>query len=141
MLAEPEPSDPIRDSPRDEAGIELALIPCNDDAPIASPAELRSRQAQAAMVDDLLAAAAEREAKATEEIARLRERVRVLESWLEPAAEARSVEHIQKQRLALMQALQRDRRYAFVASLPFVLALLYVVVVGFVVWLVLAGRL
>ena len=94
--------------------------------------------------DDLeaeLAALRTEAESATAEVERLRERVRVLESWLEAASRQRSVEYVQSQRLALMRAVERDRRFLFVLSLPVVLLVLYCAGLAVLVWLLLEGRL
>ena len=66
-----------------------------------------------------------REQEALGEIERLRARLTALESWLEAGAAERRVEHLQAQRLLLLQAARRDRRWGFVLSVPTVLAGLY----------------
>jgi hypothetical protein len=64
-------------------------------------------------------------AAAVAEAERLRERIHELESWLEAATRQRRVEYVQAQRLAMMKAVERDQRVAFVLSLPLVLLVLY----------------
>jgi hypothetical protein len=76
-------------------------------------------------------------AAAAAEAARLRERVRLLESRLELASKWRRVEYVQARRLALMRAVRRDERYSFVHSLPHLLLVVYdVVSVLLLAWLV-----
>jgi hypothetical protein len=74
------------------------------------------------------------------ELERLRERVATLETWLEVAARRRCVEYMQAQRLAMLNALERDDRYRFVLRLPVALSLLYAAVLGVVVFALLGGR-
>jgi hypothetical protein len=93
----------------------------------------------AAVVAELLAVRAQA-AAATAEAERLRERVRVLESWLEAAAQRRKVEYVQAQRLAMMKAVERDQRVTFVLSLPLVLLALYCAMLIALVWLLAKGR-
>ncbi|HEX7312049.1 MAG TPA: hypothetical protein VF232_12820 [Gaiellaceae bacterium] len=92
-----------------------------------------------AVVAEVLAARAQA-AAATAEAERLRERVRVLESWLEAAAQRRKVEYVQAQRLAMMKAVERDQRVTFVLSLPLVLLVLYCATLIALVWLLAMGR-
>ena len=92
-----------------------------------------------AVVAEVLAARAE-VAAAAAEAERLRERVRILESWLEAAAQRRKVEYVQAQRLAMMKALERDERFTFVLSLPLVLLFVYCAVLIGLVWLLAEGR-
>jgi hypothetical protein len=89
---------------------------------------------------EVLAARAEM-AAAVAEVERLRERVRILESWLEAAAQRRKVEYVQAQRLAMMKAVERDQRFTFVLSLPLVLLILYCAALIGLVWLLAEGRL
>jgi hypothetical protein len=94
--------------------------------------------------DDLeaeLVALRDEVASANAEVERLREHVRVLESWLEAASRQRQVEYVQSQRLALMRAVERDRRFLFVFSLPVALLILYCAGLVVLVWLLLEGRL
>jgi hypothetical protein len=93
----------------------------------------------ATVVAELLALHAQA-ATATAEAERLRERVRVLESWLEAAAQRRNVEYVQAQRLAMMKAVERDQRVTFVLSLPLVLLALYFATLIALVWLLAKGR-
>jgi len=79
-------------------------------------------------------------AAAAAEVERLRERVRVLESWLEAAAQRRKVEYVQAQRLAMMKAVERDQRFGFVLSLPLLLLVLYCATLIGLVWLLAEGR-
>jgi hypothetical protein len=101
--------------------------------------ELRGPMAGEALAE-VLAARAEA-AAATAEVERLRERVRVLESWLEAAAQRRKVEYVQAQRLAMMKAVERDQRFTFVLSLPLVLLIVYCAALIGLVWLLAEGRL
>jgi len=87
-----------------------------------------------------LAAARNEAAAAAAEAEGLRERVRILETWLEAAAERRKVEYVQAQRLAMMKAVERDERVSFVLSLPLVLLLLYCGALIALLWLLLEGR-
>jgi hypothetical protein len=87
-----------------------------------------------------LAAARAEAAAAVAETEELRERVRILESWLEAAAQRRHVDYVQAQRLAMMKAVERDERFAFVLSLPLVLLVLYCAALVAVVWLLVEGR-
>lgn len=87
-----------------------------------------------------LAALRAEAAAAVAEVERLRERVGVLESWLQVAAERRKVEYVQAQRLAMMKAVERDERFTFVLSLPLVLLALYCVALIALVWLLFEGR-
>lgn len=140
---------------RDELGLaEARELP----APAPEPAELRPadppelvdalalRPATPAEGEDVdpweeLAAARAREEEALATIAHLRARVAALESWLEAAAAEQRVEHLQAQRLLLMKAAQRDRRWGFVLSLPILLGALYVAGVVVLLWALLLGRL
>jgi hypothetical protein len=90
-------------------------------------------------LSEVLAARAEL-AAAVAEVERLRERVRVLESWLEAAAQRRKVEYVQAQRLAMMKAVERDQRFGFVLSLPLLLLVLYCATLIVLVWLLAEGR-
>jgi hypothetical protein len=108
-------------------------------AEVADVVELPDRDISPSLHDELAAARAET-AAATAEVERLRERVRILESWLAAAAQGRNVEYMQAQRLALKRALDRDERYTFVLSLPLVLLLCYSAALGVVIWLLLADR-
>jgi hypothetical protein len=81
-----------------------------------------------------------REQAALAEIERLRARVAALESWLEAGAAERRMEHLQAQRLLLLQAARRDRRWGFVLSVPMVLAGLYLFGVVVLVTALLLGR-
>jgi hypothetical protein len=110
-----------------------------EEAAVADVVELPDRHFSPSLHDELAAARAE-SAAATAEVERLRERVRILESWLAAAAQRRSVEYMQAQRLALKRALDRDERYTFVLSLPLVLLLCYSAALGVVIWLLLADR-
>jgi hypothetical protein len=106
------------------ADVEPLLVPERVDATVV--AELLLVRAQAAAT--------------TAEAERLRERVRVLESWLEAAAQRRKVEYVQAQRLAMMKAVERDQRVTFVLSLPLVLLVLYCAMLIALVWLLATGR-
>jgi hypothetical protein len=75
-----------------------------------------------------------------EEIERLRERVRTLETWLEAAARRRKVEYMQAQRLAMLKALEHDQRRRFVLSLPVALLLAYCAALIALAWLLAGGR-
>jgi hypothetical protein len=99
-----------------------------------------AEQADEPVLADLLAARAQA-AAATAEAERLRERVHVLESWLEAAAKRRKVEYVQAQRLAMMKAVDRDERFTFVLSLPLFLVVLYCAALAVLVWFLLEGRL
>jgi hypothetical protein len=88
-----------------------------------------------------LEAAQQREQHAHEEAARLRARITALESWLAAGAADRRIEHLQAQRLLLIQAARSDRRWRFVLSLPFALSAIYVAGVAVLVWALLLGRL
>jgi hypothetical protein len=88
-----------------------------------------------------LEAAQQREQEANAELARLRARIAALESWLAAGAADRRIEHLQAQRLLLMQAARRDRRWRFILSLPFALSAIYVAGVALFVCAVLLGRL
>jgi len=91
-----------------------------------------------AVLPELLAARAQA-AAATAEVEQLRERVRILESWLEAAAQGRQVEYIQAQRLAMMKAVERDQRVTFVLSLPLVLLGVYCGTLIALIWLLAKG--
>jgi hypothetical protein len=127
-----------------ETGAELAVP---EHAPERSPASeeiaawhvVVAEPVEAPVVADLLAARAQAVA-ATAEAERLRERVRVLESWVEAAARGRRLEYVQAQRLAMMKAVERDERFTFVLSLPLVLLALYCGALAVLVWLLLEGR-
>jgi hypothetical protein len=82
-----------------------------------------------------------REQAALAEIERLRARVAAVESWLEAGAAERRMEHLQAQRLLLLHAARRDRRWGFVLSVPTALAVLYVFGVVVLVTALLLGRL
>jgi hypothetical protein len=116
------------------------------EADLVLPGEVETRRVGVAepadepVVADLLAARAQA-AAAIAETERLRERVHVLESWLEAAAERRKVEYVQAQRLAMMKAVERDERFRFVLSLPLFLIVLYCATLGVLVWFLLEGRL
>jgi hypothetical protein len=88
-----------------------------------------------------LEAAQQREHHAREEAARLRARITALESWLAAGAADRRIEHLQAQRLLLIQAARSDRRWRFVLSLPIALSAIYVAGVAVLVWALLLGRL
>ena len=88
-----------------------------------------------------LEAAQEREQEAHAEVDRLRARIAALESWLAAGAADRRIEHLQAQRLLLMQAVRRDRRWRFILSLPFALSAIYVAGVAILVCALLLGRL
>lgn len=88
-----------------------------------------------------LEAAQQREQDAHAEAARLRARITALESWLAAGAADRRIEHLQAQRLLLIQAARSDRRWRFVLSLPFALSAIYVAGVAVLVWALLLGRL
>jgi hypothetical protein len=88
-----------------------------------------------------LAAARAREADARAMIVRLEARIASLESWLDADAGTRRIEHLQTQRLLLLQAARRDRRWWFVLSLPIVLCVLYVAGVAVLVLALVLGRL
>lgn len=88
-----------------------------------------------------LEAAQQREQEAHAELARLRARIAALESWLAAGAADRRIEHLQAQRLLLMQAARRDRRWRFILSLPFALSAIYVAGVALLVCALLLGRL
>jgi len=88
-----------------------------------------------------LEAAQEREQEAHAEVDRLRARIAALESWLAAGAADRRIEHLQAQRLLLMQAVRRDRRWRFIRSLPFALSAIYVAGVALLVCALLLGRL
>ena len=137
---------------RDDLGLaEAQELPA--DSPELRPAEapelvdaLALRAAAPAEADDVdpwdeLEAARARAEEALAAIARLQARVASLESWLEAAVAERRVEHLQAQRLLLMKAAQRDRRWGFVLSLPVVLCVLYAAGVVVLVWALLLGRL
>jgi hypothetical protein len=79
------------------------------------------------------------DAEQLEEIECLRQRVAVLESWVDASSTARKVEFIQSQRLRLMKAAERDWRWSFVVSLPLVLAAVYCLGVGVLIWFLLGG--
>jgi len=97
----------------------------------------REREAAIAEVVALRAEAA----AAVAEAERLRERIHELESWLEAATRHRRVEYVQAQRLAMMKAVERDQRVAFVLSLPLVLLVLYCLGLVALAVLLLEGRL
>jgi hypothetical protein len=82
-----------------------------------------------------------REQAALAEIERLRARVSAVESWLAAGAAERRMEHLQAQRLLLLQAARRDRRWGFVLSVPVVLAVLYLFGVVVLVTALLLGHL
>jgi hypothetical protein len=88
-----------------------------------------------------LEAAQQREQDAHAEAARLRARIGALESWLAAGAADRRIEHLQTQRLLLIQAARSDRRWRFVLSLPLALTAIYVAGVAVLVWALLLGRL
>jgi hypothetical protein len=129
---------------RTEAGVELA-VPEHAPEP-ASPSEevavqhvVLAEPVDAPVVAEVLAARAQ-VAAARAEAERLRERVRVLESWVAAAAQGRKVEYVQAQRLAMMKAVERDERFTFVLSLPLALLVLYCGALVVLVWLLLDGR-
>jgi hypothetical protein len=88
-----------------------------------------------------LEAAQQREQDAHAEAARLRARIVALESWLAAGAADRRIEHLQAQRLLLIQAARSDRRWRFVLSLPLALSAIYVAGVAVLIWALLLGRL
>jgi hypothetical protein len=121
VVSEPSPAPATR---RAELGVQPTMSP---------------QHGGGAVVAELLTARAEA-AAATAEVERLRERVHVLESWLEAAAQRRKVEYVQAQRLAMMKAVERDQRFTFVLSLPLVLLVLYCAALIGLVWLLAEGR-
>ena len=108
-----------------------------DDVDLA-PLYVDEREREAAIAE-VLALRAEAAAAAAE-AERLRQRVRELESWLQAATRQRSVEYLQAQRLAMMKAVERDQRFAFVLSLPVILLVLYCLGLVALAVLLLEGR-
>lgn len=131
-MIEPSQRGELRDEARDEAP-ELS-----DALAIRHPMPVEPE-----VVDpwEELEAAQQREQDAHAEAARLRARITALESWLAAGAADRRIEHLQAQRLLLIQAARSDRRWRFVLSLPFALSAIYVAGVAVLVWALLLGRL
>ncbi len=89
-----------------------------------------------------LATADRRATEAEVEIARLRDRLRELETWLQDGARFDGVEHVQLGRmLAHASAEREERRLPWLASAHMVAALAYAVAVGGLVFVLLAPHL
>jgi len=91
---------------------------------------------------DAVAVADRRVAAADAEIARLRERVRELETWLEKSAQFDQVEHVQLGRvLALASAEREEQRLPRLISMRLLATVVYVAAVGGFVWVTLVSHL